>query len=338
MKMLFIQKVAILWLLSGTLFGQADVVLGEWFFDGPDPGIGNATVFNNFTPDTQIVADIQASVNTLSPGLHYWNVRVKNSLGIWSHTYMRPFVVLARDSASELQAGEWFWDTDPGYGAGQAYGLSGHRDTASLSIPVDVLPAGIHTLFTRARNAEGHWSHTYQRNTFVKAEPQAKLEKITYFFRSPTDTTTTYTFPLSQPQHYIDLTFAPDTSDLMNNTTYDFCLQVVRTDSVVSCDTCQSYSFTGSTTDLEGLLAASWVQVYPNPNQGSFQVALPGSRFEAAMLRVFDVQGKKIFSKDVAPTDPAVQVVSLNKLTTGMYMLVVEMGARVIIKRVIIKD
>lgn len=317
---------------------QAQVVAGEWFFDQPDPGIGNATAFSNFTPDTLITTNIQSPLTALSSGLHLWNVRVKDAAGIWSHTYTRPFVVLPRDTVAPIAGGEWFWDVDPGYGMGTPMSLNGHLDTANLTIPLDTLTAGIHSLYTRAKNTEGRWGHTFQRNTFIKAEPDAPIAEILYQFRAVGDTTPGYTYTLMQPQHYIDLSFEPNVSDLIDNTEYELCLQVMRTDSQISCEKCQTFTY--SVDDPNSIFSggsASSLLVFPNPNQGEFKINLPENRQQVVQLEAVDMQGRSVFKRNISPTAESLLDVKLDQAVPGVYLIIVEIGQRLHVSRIQIK-
>lgn len=336
-------------LLWSQLLAQTQVVEAEWFFDSPDPGFGNGTTFNAFTPDTMISTSYQAVINSLTPGLHVWNARAKNNLGIWSHTYMRPFVVLPRDSVAHLAGAEWFWDTDPGFGQANPVSLSGSSDSATWTIALDTLPVGIHDLYVRARNIEGIWGHTYRRNTFIRAEPRAAIEKLTYFYRNPDSTSMTFTYLLSQPMHYVDLSFEPDASDLVNGEEYEFCIMAVRTDSVVSCERCVDFVYQSQdtmppdtmppdtmTTPIQAS-EASTLSLYPNPNQGQFRVQLPSTRRHIAYLTVFDMQGRKVYRQEIARSQGQEIPVNLPNPSPGVYVTVLEIGNAVRLQRMLIK-
>ena len=323
-------------LIWGSLMAQSQVVAGEWFFDSPDPGFGNANPFAAFSPDTQVTASDQIVLSTLAPGLHRWNVRVKRNDGVWSHTYTRPFILLPRDSAAALVGGEWFWDQDPGFGQGQPLTLSGTSDSLSWVIPLDTLPAGIHSLHVRIRNAEGIWGHTYRRGTYVRALPAAPIERLTYYYAGPDSNSATFTYLLSQPQHYVEVTFDPDASDLQDSVSYDLCIKAVRTDSVVSCERCETFLYRTqdtTTTHLQAPLTAA-LRLYPNPNQGRFSLELPAQLTQPAQVQVFDAQGRKVWARTVPPTSGTKLDINLSNPAVGIYFVAVEAGASVWVKKV----
>lgn len=69
---------------------------------------------------------------------------------------------------------EYFFDTDPGPGNGVllAQGMSGLQ-AATEQIDLSALPAGMHTLYSRAKDAHGHWGHPQGKPFLVvEAFPQ----------------------------------------------------------------------------------------------------------------------------------------------------------------------
>src|SRR5688572_1253655 len=91
------------------------IVGGEYFFD-TDPGYGNATTFS-VSPDSSITTNVNADLSGVEPGLHFCNVRVKDSNGRWSLTHTSLFFAL-QGGTSLITGGEYFFDTDPGTGNG----------------------------------------------------------------------------------------------------------------------------------------------------------------------------------------------------------------------------
>lgn len=322
-------------LLWGSLWAQSQVVAGEWFFDGPDPGLGQANAFAAFSPDTSITASDQIDLSALAPGLHRWNVRVQDDRGVWSHTYTRSFLLLPRDSASDLAGGEWFWDEDPGLGQGQPLTQAGQSDSLTWIVALDTLPAGIHHLYVRVKDQDGIWSHTYRRGIYVAALPDAPIERLTYYYRGPDSNSATFTYNLSQPQHYVDLSFNPEAGDLQDSVSYDLCITAVRTDSVVSCEQCETFLYRredntggggGDTTTSVTTGPSAGMRLYPNPNRGQFEVQLPALRQQKAHLQVFDAQGRQVYAQTLPPQDARRVAVHLARPVAGMYFVVVEAG------------
>ena len=323
-------------LLWSQLLAQSPIVSAEWFIDSPDPGFGNATSFDPFASDTAIDVTDQIALSALTPGVHLLRTRVKDDRGIWSHTYTRPFLVLPRDTVAHLVGGEWFWDNDPGFGLANPLTLSGADDTASWSIDISTLPAGVHDLYIRAKNAEGIWGHTYRRNTFIRAEPQALIEKLVYYYAGPDSNSATFTYQLSQPLHYVDISFDPDAGDLADSVEYDFCIKAVRTDSVESFEQCETFLYRIEDTTNTQVQApqTSVLHLYPNPNQGLFSLELPAHLTQPAQVQVFDAQGRQVWAQTASPMAGTKLNIDLSNPSVGIYFVAVEAGASVWVKKV----
>jgi hypothetical protein len=78
---------------------------------------------------------------------------------------------------------EYFFDTDPGYGAATAVTFSeGSSVTATFNINTTGLSKGIHYLLIRAKNENGKWSTVTGENIYVMQEgPAAPVAALEYF-------------------------------------------------------------------------------------------------------------------------------------------------------------
>lgn len=151
-----------------TASAQPAIASGEWFVD-TDPGLGNGTAINFSQTDTvnQVININAASFTT---GFHNLFIRVKNTMGIWSHYEGRLFYVIPPVTSSPqpaLVSGEWFVDTDPGLGNGTAISFA-QADTVNpiLNVVTSALSIGTHHLFIRVKNLSGTWSH-YEGRPFT---------------------------------------------------------------------------------------------------------------------------------------------------------------------------
>lgn len=82
-------------------------------------------------------------------------------------------------SAWSQVAGEYFFDTDPGFGLASAIQLrSGQQD---VSISTASLGEGLHTLHLRAVDAEGQWSQTLERTFYVMPKAASQAVSGEYF-------------------------------------------------------------------------------------------------------------------------------------------------------------
>lgn len=162
----------------------------EYFFDA-DPGYGSGTTVNASTPANMV--DIMTSINTASiaTGFHTLYVRARNAGGTWGPAESRLIFVDASGAgtAINVDAIEYFFDADPGYGAGTRVNATTPANMVDItaSINTSSLSTGFHTLFIRARNAGGTWGMTEARLIFVDASgagTTANISELEYFFNA----------------------------------------------------------------------------------------------------------------------------------------------------------
>jgi hypothetical protein len=139
----------------------ANVNKAEYFID-TDPGFGNATDVP-VTAGTNIAnVAIPINISALSMGVHNIYLRTKDINGTWSLTNRWLFF---KDIAqNNLQGGEYFFDTDPGFGNGTPIpfggGLGTNVSDFSFGASLAGLPNGLHYLFIRTKEVNGKWSLT----------------------------------------------------------------------------------------------------------------------------------------------------------------------------------
>jgi len=138
-----------------SFFIQPAVVAGEYFFD-VDPGAGQGTPLPSFSPDDSVDQNLSVAVSAgLARGPHVLYIRTRSSTGAWSLTRGQAFFVKPR-----IAAAEYFWDTDPGVGAGTALAVSTLSDSVDVSytLTAPCLSPGQHLLYLRTRDETGAWS------------------------------------------------------------------------------------------------------------------------------------------------------------------------------------
>lgn len=128
------------------------------------------------TPATDLV-NVPVAVNTagLLSGVHRVYLRTRSANG-WSLTAQREFLMdenpaypAAPAAPGNIVYAEYFFNTDPGFGAGTPVAITPAADLQNISIAVNtgVLPDGTHRFYLRTLS---NWSLTgYQ--TFVKGTP-----------------------------------------------------------------------------------------------------------------------------------------------------------------------
>lgn len=137
------------------------VTSGEYFFD-TDPGFNNASAISITNPDEIILQNFATVTNGLSKGYHKLYIRVKDNDGNWGTTARRN-VEIIKNEAYVVAGAEYFFNTDPGAGAGSPviFPTVSADSSFTFKIPLSQIPAGTHTLYIRARDsANNNWSHT----------------------------------------------------------------------------------------------------------------------------------------------------------------------------------
>ena len=164
-----------------------ELVKAEYFFDA-DPGHGNGTALS-VTSGSSLSQQSSISVSGLAEGAHRLYIRVLDEYGIWSATISQPFYKTADASASVTVDGcEYFWDTDPGFGMGEALTLSsGTSIDVSQSLDVSGLSTGFHVLYARCQDSRGIWSMSNIQNVYKideSALSEVDIDLMEYFWDS----------------------------------------------------------------------------------------------------------------------------------------------------------
>ncbi len=147
-----------------------NVTAGEFYVD-EDPGFGKATNIP-VTAGTDITnAGFTFEVTGLAVGFHNLYVRFKDVGGKWSSSHVRNFykeeVVIGNGATSNITAGEFFMDADPGFGKGNAISVApGATASTNFTIDITSLTAGFHNLHMRFKDATGKWSLASIRNFY----------------------------------------------------------------------------------------------------------------------------------------------------------------------------
>ena len=117
--------------------------------------------------------------------------------------------------------------------------------------------------------------------------------------------------------------------NLTPNTTYDFCVRSnCNNSSSWSCDTLRTPTGINSTHLDQG------VRIYPNPNNGTFNVSLDNNLVKNAALTVYDITGRIVVAKQNITTD---ETISISDVTKGIYIIRLQSDKAVINRRVIVE-
>ncbi|MCB2409519.1 CARDB domain-containing protein [Hymenobacter lucidus] len=169
-------RVTLLWLLAwlGAAFAaraQQPLDYAEYYLD-TDPGYGRGT--RVLFPAAAAAQDhtFTADFSAATPGIHTLYARVHAKGGRWSQTLVRSFLKSSTASGSgtppNITQAEYYLDTDPGLGQATALPVTATRQLDQVyTLDLSALPAGVHTLNVRVRDANKHWSLTYSQS-FLK--------------------------------------------------------------------------------------------------------------------------------------------------------------------------
>ncbi|MBK9147294.1 MAG: T9SS type A sorting domain-containing protein [Flavobacteriales bacterium] len=144
---------------------NAPLVAGEYFFD-TDPGNGNASGFTVTSADSVVHALTSIDLTGFSLGFHYFCARFRDANGKWGQAQARPaFIYPDPAGALELVVGEYYFDSDPGQGAGIAFATGAPADSIDVNVVLatGALPPGQHRVGLRVRDSGARWSHSETR-------------------------------------------------------------------------------------------------------------------------------------------------------------------------------
>ena len=104
------------------------------------------------------------------------------------------------------------------------------------------------------------------------------------------------------------------------------------------CTSSGSVNITFINPDFIDVSKEGIINLYPNPNNGEFTLAMPYTR-EEQVVRLFSMQGNLVFEQEhfICPEMECVLKVQLPNLTTGLYMLQLISGDEIYFKKVMIR-
>ena len=120
-------------------------------------------------------------ISSLSAGLHWFTMRVKDDQGMWSSTLTKAFIIpneMDNSTATSIQYREvWFDDN-----------VAGHQTIGASPVTLDIssLSAGLHSLTMRVQNDLDYWSSTVTKFFIIPeataVEDSVELVNYCYWF------------------------------------------------------------------------------------------------------------------------------------------------------------
>ncbi len=170
-----------------TLSSARDIRIttGEFFID-TDPGAGNGLPLAAFDGNfNDAFESVLLSNLTVSQGLHTLNIRLRGLDGNWGAVFSRAVVVENALAGREVNitAAEYFWDADPGAGAGSPLVVfDGNFDEALEQVMASAVGApatGNHLLGIRVRGMNDGWSNVFTTVLAVEVALTARSVRVT---------------------------------------------------------------------------------------------------------------------------------------------------------------
>lgn len=147
------------------------ITQAEYFWDN-DPGNGNGNTMLAFDGNFANALESVVNSNTALPpvGNHTIGIRVKGDDGNWGATYRRVFKVAENQNTNSLvkiTQAEYFWDDDPGQGAGNTMlvfdGNFNQAMESVMSSGASLPDEGNHTIGIRVKGSDGNWGSVYRK-------------------------------------------------------------------------------------------------------------------------------------------------------------------------------
>ncbi|MEO7312029.1 MAG: hypothetical protein ABIX01_16625 [Chitinophagaceae bacterium] len=181
--------IVVCWCWCWQANAQPNITAAEYFID-TDPGFGNATSITITTPSPNISDQaFSVPISGLSQGIHHLFIRSKNANSRWGVTNRFVFYKSSSGGAApgNIVKAEYFFDTDPGFGNAINIPVTPGVDIQNITFAaaLDLLPAGLHSLFIRSKNAGGVWGVTNRQLLYKpggNSGTPSNIVKAEYFF------------------------------------------------------------------------------------------------------------------------------------------------------------
>lgn len=79
------------------------------------------------------------------------------------------------------------------------------------------------------------------------------------------------------------------------------------------------------------------LSIYPNPNNGEFNIEFNPKSGEAITIEVYDIRGRIIYNKVYSSASRFEEVIQLNNAQSGVYMLTISDGAEKVTKKIVVE-
>ncbi|WJJ98091.1 CARDB domain-containing protein [Algibacter luteus] len=139
--------------------GPNNIMSAEYFINS-DPGIGVATPLSVNGNTGELEQMYALNLDASLEGFNTLYIRVKDNNGKWSLYDQRTFYIEPDQTILPITSLEYFFDTDPGFGAGTVATLNptGNPDEYTVDLETTDLDCGLHDFYIRIKNQGEVWS------------------------------------------------------------------------------------------------------------------------------------------------------------------------------------
>ena len=166
-------------LISLSIFSQ-DITQMRIYFDGNENTAQYFTIGNLSEVDQPFAADVSA----LARGVHTLYIQVKDSDGRWSLYDMDNIQIIGGLQMAQLNAFEYFYDADPGFGEGTQVAISTESVDQDFDLSFEGLANGTHTLYMRVKDNENQWSLYDAKLLQIVGSQLATITEMEYYFNT----------------------------------------------------------------------------------------------------------------------------------------------------------
>lgn len=214
------------------IVGASSITAAEYFFNtDPGFGMGDPISLGSFP----LTFSIDTSLEGLPVGFNSIYVRVKDNLDVWSIYEKRIFYItdfMPMVGASNIDAAEYFFNSDPGLGNGKPITLGSFPLMFDIDTTSDNLSVGFNNLYIRTQDDLGVWSIYEKRIFYVEDTANLNIPTITgaeYFYDTDPGFGNAYAASITttgNPNEFtIDLGTSLETCDL-----HDFYIRLQNSD------------------------------------------------------------------------------------------------------------
>ncbi|HLT53036.1 MAG TPA: T9SS type A sorting domain-containing protein [Flavobacteriaceae bacterium] len=317
--------ILLLGLNAFNINAQNNITEIEYFFD-VDPGTGNAesvTVASSNSIDDSFAIPI----NQLSSGIHILHSRVKNDLDQWSLYARQTFYIANFSNAlnNNINEAEYFFNADPGVGNGLPLTIAQNTSLdQAFSIPIDVLPTGIHILHIRVKNNFNQWG-LYARQVFYKSVTLSNKEIVAaeFFIDVDPGVGNATSIALTQNESINEILNIPIPSDLGDGD-HMLHIRVLDTNGTWSLYGRPEFFSTLSTDDI----VLQHFKMYPNPVSDVLYFSTQNQIIE--QVKLVDMNGRVILD-----IPKSIELLDVSNLTAGTYLAQIKTSNGNISKKII---